>query len=124
MIALLCETLIVVVDPYLTDPVSLSLSLLPLGYMTTLTLDLASTVFSPALGPHEWSIDPQTQRYTPPSPPVAFTVPWDVFYPFYISTSGGTASTPSHSTMDGFCIAVALLGLSAFWTFSANSFPF
>ncbi|CAM9514499.1 unnamed protein product [Ectocarpus sp. 13 AM-2016] len=65
----------------------------------------------------------ETQRYTPPSPPVAFTVPWDVFYPFYISTSGGTASTPSHSTMDGFCIAVALLGLSAFWTFSTNIFP-
>ncbi|CAM9472724.1 unnamed protein product [Ectocarpus fasciculatus] len=61
------------------------------------------------------TFEQETQRYTPPSPPVAFTVPWDVFYPFYISTSGGTASTPSHSVV-GFCIAVAL-GLPAVWTF-------
>lgn len=34
----------------------------------------------------------QSQVYMPPSPPVAFTVPWDVFYPFFIPTSGGAAT--------------------------------
>lgn len=35
----------------------------------------------------------QAQRYTPPSPPVAFTVPWDVFYPFFMSSTSGARRT-------------------------------
>ncbi|CAM9721871.1 unnamed protein product, partial [Laminaria digitata] len=55
--------------------------------------------------------DHETQVYMPPSPPVAFTVPWDVFYPFFISTSGGPATVPDDSgNIFATAVLAALLG--------------
>lgn len=59
----------------------------------------------------------QTQRYTPPSPPVAFTVPWDVFYPFFMSTSGGTASAAAPSRYAAAVSVAATLGPAVFTLF-------
>eukprot|EP00903_Cladosiphon_okamuranus_P006338 g6208.t2 len=52
----------------------------------------------------------EMQRYTPPSPPVAFTVPWDVFYPFFISTSGVAASGTAPSRYAAAVSIAAALG--------------
>ncbi|CAN0403321.1 unnamed protein product [Pylaiella littoralis] len=66
----------------------------------------------------------ETRRYTPPSPPVVFTVPWDVFYPFFISTSGGSASSPSSPSRYYFAavVAVAALGPAVFSVSVRRSF--
>ncbi|CAM9292145.1 unnamed protein product, partial [Hapterophycus canaliculatus] len=64
----------------------------------------------------------ETQEYAPPSPPVAFTVPWDVFYPFYISTSGslGSASSLSRNIYVVTAVAVGLAVGPSLWTLRAT----
>lgn len=54
-------------------------------------------LLSPVLAPLHPQMKTQTERYTPPSPPVAFTVPWDVFYPFSVTSTSGASRTTNVS---------------------------
>lgn len=46
--------------------------------------------------------------YAPPAPPVLFKVPYDVFYPFYMSPGAPSAATSSLSTLAPLLCALVL----------------
>lgn len=55
--------------------------------------------------------DVSLKGYNPPAPPVLFKVPYDVFYPFYESSSASTSSKISYISMIIILISILLLML-------------
>jgi hypothetical protein len=53
--------------------------------------------------------DAQLKGYKPPAPPVLFTVPYDVFYPFYESNSASLVTSTSYITILMIILSIILL---------------
>ena len=53
--------------------------------------------------------DAQLKGYKPPAPPVLFTVPYDVFYPFYESNSASLVTSTSYITILMIILSILLL---------------
>ena len=72
---------------------------------TTKTMPLPLTVTASFV-----NVDYQTlEGYAPPAPPVLFKVPYDVFYPFYMSPASARASISPAAIFSSF-VVLCLLG--------------